>query len=107
MRSSSSWCDSAWQASPLIAFRYPPIIPVGFLVSFAFLPRRQLGRVIRHSFPRDNTQQVGNAVKAGPFFVVGENHMPGSLRGVRGLEHGIARTRVVVPAAVRLEVHGA
>ena len=53
----------------------------------------------------NHVEDVADDVEAGPALVVGVGHVPGRRLGVRGGEHGVACPRVVVPAAVGLEVH--
>src|SRR5215471_7221001 len=55
----------------------------------------------QHLFVRDQTEQVTDAVEARAPLVVGENDVPGCKLRVRGVEHYVARARVVEPPAPR------
>src|SRR6185503_16681142 len=54
---------------------------------------------------RDEAQEVADDVEASAPLVVGLHDVPWRPRRVAGLEHVVARARVVVPAAVGLQVH--
>src|SRR5690242_9154630 len=44
-------------------------------------------------------------IESTPTFVIGTHHIPGRESSVSRFEHVIPRSRVVVPAAVRLQIH--
>src|ERR1700722_4129609 len=88
-----------------IEFWYKLVGVVGFDVAVSFLPLRQCRFVSRQLLVRDLLQEVGDDVQTSASFVVRAHHMPRRPGGVGGFEHVVARTRVIVPAAVGLEVH--
>src|SRR5689334_12333089 len=55
---------------------------------------------------RNVLEYVRNDVEPYPALVVARRDEPGRMTRVRRLEHLVARVRVLVPAAVRLQVHG-
>ena len=70
-----------------------------------FLALRKLDLLARRLLVGNPAEQVGDQVQASPLLVVGADHVPrGEARVGRG-KHLVARARVVVPAAVRPEVH--
>src|SRR5580704_1187992 len=99
MASSSRMCPSE-------VFRDEFERVVGFLVAFGLLAFWQLHFLPRGLLARNSTEDVTNDVEASSLFVVGPNHEPRRPRGIGRFEHFVACPRVVVPAAVRLEIHG-
>src|SRR6267154_2233667 len=81
---------------------------VGIHVPVRLLAVRQLGPfpVVRHILVGNPREQVVDHVQARAPLVVGTDHVPGREGQVGGGEHRVPRAGVVVPAAVRLEVHG-
>src|SRR5262245_23182170 len=78
---------------------------VGLAVAAALLTIGKLHLLARRLLVWDLVEEVGNDVEAGAALVVGARHVPGREIGVGGGEHLVAGARVVVPAAVGLEVH--
>ncbi len=76
-------------------------------VPVRLLPLRKLGRTVRNLFVGDAAENMCDAVETRPFLVVRRYDVPRRSRSIRRLQHGIARTRIVIPAAVRLQVHWA
>src|SRR3979490_1931403 len=74
------------------------IVPVRSLVPFRLLPFRQCDLFLGDRFPRHGVEQVGNAVQSSPLFVIGLDHIPGRLRGIRSCKHCVSSARIVVPA---------
>src|SRR5215211_9530393 len=50
-------------------------------------------------------QEVGDAIETGPSLFIGIHHVPGGLRSIGRRHHCIPGSRVVVPPAVRFQVH--
>src|SRR5664280_2080595 len=76
-------------------------------VAFRLLPLRKLGRPVRNLFVGDAAKNMCDAVETRPLLVVRRYDVPRRSRSIRRLQHGIAHTRIVIPAAVRLQVHKA
>src|ERR1700757_1713091 len=51
-------------------------------------------------------ENVRDAIEACSFFIIGGHDAPRGGCGIGCSQHGIAGAAVVVPAAVRLEIHG-
>src|SRR5664279_431122 len=83
------------------------VLDLRLFVAVRLLPRRQLRSLIRNLLVRNAAQNVGNAVQPCPFLIVRMYDVPRCLRNVRGRQHGVPRPRVVVPSAVRLQIHWA
>ena len=95
------------RAATSLAIRVPARTCTGSRLDIAvsLLPLRQCRLIARQLLVRDLLQKVGDDVQPGAPLVVGAHDMPRRPGGVGGLEHVVARARIVVPAAVGLEVH--
>src|SRR5207244_3479153 len=60
-------------------------------------PLRQFDLLPRNLFVGNNTQEMGDAIEACSFLIVGSNDVPRSILSIRDIEHLIASMRVVVP----------
>src|SRR5262249_43151504 len=78
---------------------------VRFLVTTALLPLWQLHFWAGYLLVGDLAEEVADDVQPRAPLIVGMGDEPGRPGAVRGLEHLVARARVVVPAAVGLQVH--
>src|SRR5207302_9670112 len=88
------------------SLRNPTIGPVWLPIAFGPLPFRQGDLLGWDLFPRYSTQEMGNTVQAGSFFIIGLDHVPGRLGCICGFKHCVSRTRIVEPPAMRFQVHG-
>src|SRR5581483_11642056 len=68
-------------------------------------PLWQLDPLGRQAPVGDCLQQMRDAVESRASFIFRANHIPGRMLGIRGLEHQVARPRIVVPASVGFEIH--
>src|SRR4030095_12520044 len=66
----------------------------------------ELDLVALDDLVRDSLQDVRDHVQPCAFLVVGADDVPGSVLGVRRLQHHVPRPRVLVPAGERSKVHG-
>src|SRR5258708_15009538 len=77
------------------------------LVTFCFLAAGQLDLVALYFAIRNDAQQVRDTVEPRAAFVVRIDDVPRCGLGVGGLQHRVPGAREVIPAAVRIQVHGA
>src|SRR3954465_2334558 len=86
-----------------------PHVPLIELVVIA-MPVRPLGqmdRIARDHLVGNEREDVGDAVEPRPLLVVALQHVPGRFVMVAGLQHGVARQRIIVPARIGFDVHRA
>jgi hypothetical protein len=58
-------------------------------------------------FVRNQLQKVRNAVQPRFPLIVGMDDVPRSMLGIGSLQHHVAGTRIIVPAAIGFHIHGA
>src|ERR1700678_3579383 len=76
-------------------------------VTLPLLARRKLRRRIGGLLVGNTAQDGGDAVEARALLIIGGNDVQRRQGCVGGGEHGVAGARVVVPAAMRLQIHRA
>src|SRR5688500_3338382 len=78
---------------------------IEFFVSARLLPLRQNDFLPRQVFVIHLVEQMPDNIQACSSLIVRGDYIPGSPLRVGFREHSIASTRVVIPAAVRSQVH--
>src|SRR5208337_1346242 len=97
--------------SPYLLFRLPTLCYhlvlhlVGLCIAAGLLASGELWRRVRNFLVGNAAEDVGNAVEAGTLLIIRRHHVPRGGGCVRGTQHGVASPRVVVPAAMRLQIH--
>ena len=91
----------------LIFFRNEAEEVSWFLVTLRFLPRRKCHLFPRYLLVRDQTEKMHDAVQSRPPLIIRINDIPWRLGSVCSREHSISRPRIVIPAAVRFQIHWA
>lgn len=81
---------SARSTEASVFLRNPAIRPIRFSITFRSLSLRKFDLLSRNFLPRDNAEQMSNAIQPTPFLVIRLNHIPRRLRCIRGLEHGVS-----------------
>lgn len=71
------------------------------------ITRWQFHFLVRNLSVRNHAQEVGNAIETRLLLVVGMNNEPWGMLAVGRLQHQVARARILIPAAKRLQIHGA
>src|SRR6201982_3892759 len=68
---------------------------------------RQFDLFLLNALVGDHRQQVRDAIQPRAPPVLGTDEVPGRMLGIGGLEHQIARFRIVIPAPIGFDVHRA
>src|SRR6187401_2069386 len=92
---------------PISEFLFDIFVRVGRLFVFPWL--LSFGKFelfARGFFIRYFAEQMRDAIQAGTAFVVRADDIPRCPGRIRGGKHFVAGTRIVVPAAIGIEVHG-
>ena len=90
-----------------VPLRDPTIVPVRSFVSSRFLSFWKGDFLHRYLLPWHNTEEVGDAVQSSALLIVSLHNIPRGLQRIRSRKHGVAGAGVVVPAAMRFEIHRA
>src|SRR5438552_2313120 len=90
-----------------IFLRDPAIVPVRSFISLWVLPFREIDLLHEYPFPWHYIEQVREAVEACPLFIISLHNIPRGLLSVSSRKHCVPCSRVIVPAAMRFEIHRA
>src|SRR5260370_16290577 len=88
-----------------ILVRNKPVLIMRLRISMRFLPLGKVHYLRGNLLVGNHAKQMRDAVQPRAPFVVGLHHVPGSELTIGCRERGVSGPRIVVPAAMRFQVH--